>query len=574
MTIVPGTTLGRYQILEPLGSGGMATVYKAYEPSLDRTVALKVIRAGFAEDPDFAARFRREAQAVAKLEHPNIVHVYAFEETDGRLYLAMQYLEGGTLKDRIAQLSPGERAPWPEAASIVSQVAEALSYAHEQGVVHRDMKPSNIMLTGSGRAVVTDFGIAKIVGTAALTQTGVGIGTPEYMAPEQGAGTKIDHRADIYALGVVAYELLTGRVPFTADTPFAVVAAHMRDPLPLPTTLNPAIPGGAERALLKALAKDPTQRFATAPEFAAALGDGLRGVAAPVMKASQPIAVARPRPLLRPPVVAAIGAAALVVIAATGALVGGAFSRVEPSGVPAAAAASPSPTPTATLATATPSPSPSLTPTPSATPPHKVPAKGALFYHPKLDGTDSDVTGWTWNGAQQGNPEIRYVPGAIEMSSKAAGASAYAQFNMPTRANFVGEIDVAATTASDPPASVWFDWFLRQCDNQNGQLYVDIQVVDQTLELIDGFGSRGGRDHLTPLIPIPGLKKGTTHTVAAVVTATNVTLFLDEQQVADVPYTRCASSTRSPISSGSGEARFGGGVGVVRLTGMRYYALP
>src|SRR5713226_4460374 len=180
MTLAPGTTLGRYQILEPLGSGGMATVYKAYEPSLDRTVALKVIRPGLAEEEGFLARFRREAQAVAKLRHPNIVHVLTFDEVDGRYFLAMDYLEGGTLKDRIETLDPGTLLPPAEVTSIVAQVADALSYAHEQGIVHRDIKPSNIMLS-HGRAIVTDFGIAKIVSGAQLAQTGVGIGTPEYM---------------------------------------------------------------------------------------------------------------------------------------------------------------------------------------------------------------------------------------------------------------------------------------------------------------------------------------------------------------------------------------------------------
>jgi len=150
MTLARGTTLGRYQILEPLGSGGMATVYKAYEPSLDRAVALKVIRPGLSAEADFVARFRREAQAVARLAHPNIVQVFAFDESDGQLFLAMQYLEGGTLKDRLAALAPGERLPWSEVTRIVTDVADALGYAHEQGIVHRDVKPSNVMLHGQG----------------------------------------------------------------------------------------------------------------------------------------------------------------------------------------------------------------------------------------------------------------------------------------------------------------------------------------------------------------------------------------------------------------------------------------
>ena len=267
MSLQPGTTLGRYQILEPLGIGGMATVYKAFQPALERVVALKVMRAGFAEDPEFVDRFRREAKAIARLRHPNIVQVYDFDEADGRYFMAMEYLEGGTLKDLVAKQS----LPFEESAKTVAQVAEALSYAHGLGIVHRDVKPSNVILTSDGRAVVTDFGIARILGATSHTQTGVGIGTPEYMSPEQGQGQPIDHRADIYSLGVMAYEMFTGRVPFNADTPLAIVLSHIRDPLPLPSSLEPRIGESTEQVLLKALAKDPNARYATARDLAAAL---------------------------------------------------------------------------------------------------------------------------------------------------------------------------------------------------------------------------------------------------------------------------------------------------------------
>lgn len=279
MTLQPGQTLGRYQILEPLGVGGMATVYKAYQPSLEREVALKVLRPGFAEDPEFFERFQREARSIARLRHPNIVQIFDFEPLDGRYVLAMEFLEGGTLKDRVSALAAdGKRLAKSETARIVGEVAEALGYGHELGIVHRDVKPSNVMLTRRDRAVVTDFGIAKIVGGEGQTQTGVGIGTPEYMAPEQGTGAKVDQRADIYSLGVMAYEMLTGRVPFVADTPLAVVLAHVRDPLPLPSTIDATVDAATERVLLKALAKDPADRYATAPEFA----DALRAALVPV----------------------------------------------------------------------------------------------------------------------------------------------------------------------------------------------------------------------------------------------------------------------------------------------------
>ena len=272
MTLQPGQTIGRYQIIEPLGVGGMATVYKAFQPSLEREVALKVLRPGFSEDPEFFQRFQREARSIARLRHPNIVQVFDFEPLEGRYILAMEFLEGGTLKDRVTTLAAkNERIPHSEVARIVGEVASALSYGHELGIIHRDVKPSNVMLAGRDRAVVTDFGIAKIMGGEGQTQTGVGIGTPEYMAPEQGTGTNVDHRADIYSLGVMAYEMLTGQVPFAADTPIAIVLAHMRDPLPLPSTIDPTVPAATEHVLMKALAKDPGDRYASATDFADAL---------------------------------------------------------------------------------------------------------------------------------------------------------------------------------------------------------------------------------------------------------------------------------------------------------------
>jgi len=277
MTIAAGQAVGRYQIIEPLGEGGMATVYKAHQPALDRVVALKVIRAGFAEDREFMERFEREAKAIARLQHPNIVQVHDYDHAGDRPFIAMQYLDGGTLKARLASLAQvGARMPQTEVLRVVRQIAEALMHAHGLNVLHRDVKPANVMLTKDGRAVVTDFGIAKILGTTQHTQTGVGVGTPEYMSPEQGQGAPVvDQRADVYSLGVMAYEMLTGRVPFSADTPVAVVLKHMRDPLPMPSTFNPEIGPATERVLMKVLAKEPEDRYETAGAFASALEDAL-----------------------------------------------------------------------------------------------------------------------------------------------------------------------------------------------------------------------------------------------------------------------------------------------------------
>jgi serine/threonine protein kinase len=275
MTELMGQTIGAYRLIAKLGEGGMAEVYKAYQPRLEREVALKFIRPELAADAEFRGRFEHEAQAIARLSHPNVVHVYDFGEEGNRYYLVMEYVPGQTLKERLESLrAAGETMDWDEACRIINQIAAALDYAHQQGIIHRDVKPANIMLTPDGRALLNDFGIARMLGTSqALTQTGGTIGTPAYMSPEQIRGDKeqLGSASDLYSLGIVLYEMLTGRVPFAADTPLAVLYKHLHDPIPLPRTLAPALPEVAERVLLKALAKDPIDRYPDGQSLAQAL---------------------------------------------------------------------------------------------------------------------------------------------------------------------------------------------------------------------------------------------------------------------------------------------------------------
>jgi len=252
-----GKTLGGYRIIEQIGLGGMATVFKAYQPSMDRYVAFKVISTHLAQDPTFVKRFQQEAKVIAKLEHLHILPVYDYGEEDGYLYLVMRFIEAGTLKDRLegGPLSLGE------ARHVVSQVGSALEYTHQLGVVHRDLKPSNVLIDPQGDCYLTDFGLAKMVeGTLGLTGSGV-LGTPHYMAPEQSQSLKVDHRADVYAMGVIIYEMVTGQVPFDAETPFSIVLKHISEPLPLPRSIKSDLPEGVERVILKALAKDPADRY-------------------------------------------------------------------------------------------------------------------------------------------------------------------------------------------------------------------------------------------------------------------------------------------------------------------------
>jgi serine/threonine protein kinase len=229
--LLEGQTLGKYRVLEQLGRGGMAQVYRAYHPQLDRYVAIKMLRPDLAEEEEFLARFRREAQAVAGLRHPNIVQVFDFDVQGDIYFMVMELLEGDTLKARLNDYRlRGERMPLGEVARVLLDVLNGLAYAHAEGMIHRDIKPANIMLTKRGQAVIADFGIAQIVGSARHTVSGALMGTLNYIAPEQGLEGHSDARSDIYSLGIVLYEMLTQRTPFDADTPLAILMKHLNDP--------------------------------------------------------------------------------------------------------------------------------------------------------------------------------------------------------------------------------------------------------------------------------------------------------------------------------------------------------
>jgi len=267
-----GKSLGKYRILEPLGRGGMAQVYKAYHPQLDRYVAIKILRSDLVEEVEFLARFRREARAVAALRHPHIIQIYDFDVENDLYYMVMELLEGDTLKAYLnAMRAQGTRLLRGDVVRIFSDVLDGLSYAHGEGIIHRDLKPANIMLTKHGQAVLTDFGIAQIVGGTQYTVSGALMGTLSYMAPEQGLDGHCDARSDIYSLGIAYYEALTGVVPFDADTPLAILMKHINDPLPMPRKLDPSIPESFERVALKALAKQADDRYQTALQMNDAL---------------------------------------------------------------------------------------------------------------------------------------------------------------------------------------------------------------------------------------------------------------------------------------------------------------
>lgn len=298
MEDLTGKQFGAYHIVSPLGEGGMAAVYKAYQPAVDRYVALKVLPQHFAKDPQFIGRFKQEAKMLAKLQHPHILPVHDSGESDGYTYFVMPLIDGGDLADLMEKGA----LPLPEIGRIVSQVGDALDYAHAQGIVHRDIKPSNILLDQRGNCLLTDFGIAKLVAGSTsdkLTSTGHVIGTPSYMSPEQGLGKELDGRSDIYALGVILYEMMTGEVPFRAETPMAVMLKHIHDPLMSPREYNGDLPEAIERVVLKSMAKKPEDRYATAGEMVMALQGAIQSAAIDHAGATVPYPVAK-SPTTRP----------------------------------------------------------------------------------------------------------------------------------------------------------------------------------------------------------------------------------------------------------------------------------
>ncbi|MDQ2884459.1 MAG: protein kinase [Chloroflexota bacterium] len=267
-----GQQLDNFRVIERIGAGGMATVFRAYQPSLDRYVAIKVLPTKQAQDPIFFKRFVQEARSIARLAHPNIVHIYNFGEEGDIKYIAMEYVDGGTLKQRL-----GKPLPVRQAADFVIQAAQGLACAHSNGIIHRDIKPANMLLRKNGHLLLTDFGLAKILeDTTNITRTGARLGTPHYMSPEQGTGRPVDARTDIYSLGIVLFQCLAGEPPFSADNPLSMSVKHLQDPLPVQKlTINNSVPDPIVQIILKMAAKQPNERYQSAHELIDALSNAV-----------------------------------------------------------------------------------------------------------------------------------------------------------------------------------------------------------------------------------------------------------------------------------------------------------
>ena len=291
----------RYEVQEPLGSGGMASVYRAHDKLLERSVALKVLHEQFSRDPEYVERFRREARAIARVSHPNIVTVIDRGTYEGQEYIVFEHVRGETLKDVVEREGP---LPVAEALGFVHQVARALAFAHEQGVVHRDVKPHNVLVDDEGGAKVTDFGLARSLDPDHdITQTGTVMGTSDYISPEQASGRPVDERSDQYALGVLLYELLAGEVPFPAEGQMAAAVRHMRDPVPSLRERRRDVSPAVDEVIQRAMAKRPEDRFATTAALVAALEACLAEEEEGKPTDRAPTQVVRPgaRPRRRPP---------------------------------------------------------------------------------------------------------------------------------------------------------------------------------------------------------------------------------------------------------------------------------
>jgi hypothetical protein len=540
MDDLQGRTIGQYQILEEIGRGGMAIVYRAFQPSLNRYVAIKVLPRQFSFDGEFVERFHREAQAAARLRHPNIVVIYDVGQQDDVHYIAMELLEGPTLKDLIQQQGP---LPPERVIHIVRQAASALDYAHRQGFVHRDVKPANIFVGPDDHTTLADFGIAKAASGTQLTRSGVLMGTPEYMSPEQAQGFDIDHRTDVYALAIAAYQMLSGRVPFGGTTPHAVLYQQIHEPPPPIRTLRPDLSPALEGVLDKSLAKDPRARHGSAGAFAQALA----GAAAQTLE-DRPAAVpaeARPTVVAPPPTppvtttrrvpfptwlwgLAGLAVVILVVAVLLLAMGSGDDGTPLPPSTPGAVAETPAVTapaadtplpPTSTLApppTAVPpteTPVPTDIPTPTSTP-DRAQLEGALLGRvqwragngtpilvyrvdrpPVLDGNLDLANEWT--GAQGSISHVTFQPenwsGPDDLSGRfySAWDESFLYLGLDIRddqhvqASSGEELYLGDDVEIQIDADLLGDWFDTELSDDDGQL--GLSVWDLLSGQYDGF---------------------------------------------------------------------------------------
>ena len=536
MKLAAGVEVGPYHVIEQVGRGGMATVFKAYQPALERYVAIKVLPEFLAEDPDFRERFRREAVAIAKLRHPGILSVFDHGEFEGQPYIVTEFVEGGTFQQQLA----GKPITVQQTLEVLQPIAAAIDYAHERGVLHRDIKPSNILITKEGAPVLGDFGLARMMtSNERLTRLDSVVGTPEYMAPEQCAGKESGPAADRYSFGVVAYEALTGHVPYEAETPAAVMLAQIQSPLPDPRTVNAAINENVERALLRMLSKDPEQRFTSCSAFARALAatdtpmSGEPRVAAaavaamPTLAASPavattpaPVTVAAsvaPAPGAAPPSAPRARGVAPWMFIAAGALV----VLLAVAGVLYAVAGNKGSTHN------------------TSTPPAATGVKhGSLIYQADL----------AHGGFSNGDVPSPDPAGSMTLGMSSDGlvlkilqddASVSGEFDGPSLKNYVAHLVLRADSGSD----LEFDWAVRsRSSSETADVFLNIEVAQESMTLYlspDGASNQA----LTAALPVAGLQAAKTMDLWIAVNGNDIQLYLDSKKVADVTETTVSGAT-------------------------------
>ena len=528
MKIAAGVEIGPYHVVEQVGRGGMATVFKAYQPALERYVAIKVLPEFLAEEPDFRERFRREAFSIAKLRHPGILSVFDHGEFEGQPYIVTEFVEGGTFQQQLA----GKPITVQQTLEVLQPIAAAIDYAHERGVLHRDIKPSNILITKEGAPVLGDFGLARMMtSNERLTRLDSVVGTPEYMAPEQCAGKETGPAADRYSFGVVAYEALTGHVPYEAETPAAVMMAQMQQPLPDPRVINPAINENVERALLRMLSKDPEQRFQSCSAFVRALaatdtpmsGEPRVVAAAAAVAAAAPATVVAAPPLSAasephpgPPPSAARGRGLSPLIIGAGVLV----LLLAFAGVVYALG-------------------PGKGSTHSSTPAASTGLKhGSLIFQ-------ADLAHGGWSGGDIPSPDpngsikLDSSGGTLALEIQQDDASLSGEFDGPGLKNYIAHLVLRADTGSD----LEFDWAVRsRASSETADVYLNIEVAQESMTLFlspDG----GNNQALTAALPVKGLQAGSTMDLWIAVNGTNIQLYLGSTKVADVNETSASGAT-------------------------------
>jgi hypothetical protein len=571
----PGQELGAYRIIEQIGRGGMATVYKAHQPSLSRYVAIKVLPDYLADDPDFQARFRAEAVAVAALRHPNIPAIYDYGVIDGVTVIVSDYIDGGTLAEQL-----GRPLPPDYCVRLLEPVASALDYAHARGVLHRDVKPQNILIARDGRPLLNDFGLARMMESEQrISVAGEIMGTPEYMSPEQCSGGDVGPAADVYSLAMVAYQMLTGVVPFSAATPAAVLMAQIQNTLPPPRSINPQLDEAVESALLTGLAKEAGNR----PRSASLLINGLRGgsmfgaatgapaslapaaqpvetipraaaVPVPAAAGTPPRAVAATAPARRFPAGLIAGLAVLAL-----ALLGGGGYAIARSGMLASHASAPPPD-------ASPSPgAPGILPRNAAPRGPMLPAglEGQLIWAARFDGGGGDFVNPYKVG--EGSAAVIAPEGSqLKLQVVRADGHAGVSWAAPAQDRYVAEMRASVRSGS----SSTFLWLIRSGDAQHAGIAAAVDLAAGTVRLqLEPANGGSPQDQGDP-VQVPGLLAGRSFGLEATTEPEVVELYVNGVKVDEYNEQDYSAPTAEP-----GFAIFGH-TGTVLVSDARVYAMP